>query len=279
MEFKAYLKRNRFFSLLIPVVRRLQYHYLYPLVFAWRRLLRTSGWNCPSLYQRMKDYKDRHRGQRCFIIATGPSLTHEDLEKLKGEVTFSMNSICMAFDEVAYRPTYYGIQDYFVYEKLMDRIFQGDLGQLFISDVIARRYPVPEGSVLFGHNLLNHQYPHKTYNTRFSEDCFKQVYDGYTITYSLIQIAVYMGFKEIYLLGADNVYTKTSGHFKEHGVIDSSYQEAGRRMTEAYKVARGYADRHGIKICNATRGGMLEVFPRVNLDHVLGLQEQPYGPT
>lgn len=41
-------------------------------------------------------------------------------------------------------------------------------------------------------------------------------------------------------------------------------------MIEGFKVAKKYADEHGINIYNATRGGMLEVFPRVNLEDVVG---------
>jgi hypothetical protein len=40
-------------------------------------------------------------------------------------------------------------------------------------------------------------------------------------------------------------------------------------MIEAYREAKKYADLHNIKIYNATRGGMLEVFERVDLDKVL----------
>ena len=37
-----------------------------------------------------------------------------------------------------------------------------------------------------------------------------------------------------------------------------------------YKSAKEYADSNGIKIINCTRGGMLEVFPRMSLEEVLG---------
>ena len=41
------------------------------------------------------------------------------------------------------------------------------------------------------------------------------------------------------------------------------------QSTYSYKVLRDYADRHGIHIYNATRGGMLEVYERRNLDEVV----------
>ena len=54
------------------------------------------------------------------------------------------------------------------------------------------------------------------------------------------------------------------------------------RSTTAYRCARGWADRHGIRIRNATRGGHLEVFERADLDELLARSattEHPIGGT
>ena len=40
-------------------------------------------------------------------------------------------------------------------------------------------------------------------------------------------------------------------------------------MIECFKVAKQYADKHAVNIYNATRGGMLEVFPRVDFNQVI----------
>lgn len=40
-------------------------------------------------------------------------------------------------------------------------------------------------------------------------------------------------------------------------------------MTVGYRKAKEYADSHGIKIINCTRGGMLDVYPRKSLESVL----------
>ena len=37
-------------------------------------------------------------------------------------------------------------------------------------------------------------------------------------------------------------------------------------IMDGYKAAKQYADLHGIRICNATRGGKLEIFERVDFD-------------
>ncbi|WP_286131652.1 6-hydroxymethylpterin diphosphokinase MptE-like protein [Bacillus sp. FJAT-25509] len=225
--------------------------------------------NKTSQYEQLKILQSKHKGQRCFIVATGPSLTAADLQLLKEEVTISMNSICLAFDETDWRPTYYGIQDVGVFNLLQPSIENSGLQYKFISHTIAKQKQVSEGYYVFPLNLLDHMIPHKKYKTKFSDDAFKVIYDGYSITYSMIQLAVYMGFSEIYLIGVDCNYSLNSPqHFKDYGYRETS-SEAVIRMINAYKEAKKFADRNQIKIYNATRGGMLEVFERVNLEDIL----------
>ena len=73
-----------------------------------------------------------------------------------------------------------------------------------------------------------------------------------------------MGFKEIYLVGVDCNYSTQKQHFIDYGKRIEHHPE--RNMIDAYKVARQYAESHEIKIFNATRGGKLEVFERINFD-------------
>ena len=92
-----------------------------------------------------------------------------------------------------------------------------------------------------------------------------------------------MGFKEIYLLGIDHNYSieldengnlyKNNGvrdHFSDNDKTENVPQTF--KSTLAYKAAKEYADRNGIKIYNATRGGKLEVFERKTLEEVLGIE-------
>ena len=60
---------------------------------------------------RLIRYKDKHLGQRCFIIGNGPSLKAKDLDKIKGEFSFGANMIYKIFPETNWRPTYYFVED------------------------------------------------------------------------------------------------------------------------------------------------------------------------
>lgn len=279
---KKILKRNKYIHSFVIKWRSSLYFIKHVLlsnfIFNLKKILRVSRINKNSPYEKLKSVKNKHNGERCFIVATGPSLTIADLEKLRNEVTFGMNSICLAFDETDWRPTYYGIQDEDVYMKLKEHIDQLNVNdQLnvkgkFISDTILNQLgiQVADDFYIFPMNMLNHNMEHKKYHTKFSDDAFAVVYNGYSITYSLIQIAVYMGFKEIYLLGVDcNYSSNMKHHFKDYGLVDSNFSLHGMKMISGYKEAKKYADKYHVKIYNATRGGMLEVFERVDFDELL----------
>ena len=93
-----------------------------------------------------------------------------------------------------------------------------------------------------------------------------------------MQLAIYMGFKRIYLLGVDHNYAKQvsrSGVVTEdkskatygEGIIDTGIGiQYTDTTTEAYEKAQQYCQTHDVKIYNATRGGKLEIFPRVSLE-------------
>lgn len=239
--------------------------------------LRRNGFE-DARYSSLKKYKGIHKGKRCFVVATGPSLRVEDLEMLKNEYSISMNSIYVSYKDTDWRPNYYVIQDQFVYEKIHQELHCREYDAMFIGSIIADRFKLPAGDNVnvFPLDLLWQQIPNKSYHTKFSDDIYNCVYSGYNVAYSALQIAVYMGFSEIYLLGTDCNYLQDKKYFAEdknrgrEGYFTKKFYAANTdKFILAYEVAKEFADTHGIKIYNATRGGLLEIFPRVNLDEVV----------
>ncbi len=236
-----------------------------------RTLPRQFGYKDSRLMP-LKKLEGKYMGKRCFITCTGPSLTIADLEMLKDEYVFGMNSICLIHDKTDWKPDFYGIQDRGVYEYLKDNVNSTDNGIVFVPQGLAKKYNVPDSFIQYpicGAYHLWECYRLKRYFSRFSRDCYVRVWDGFSITVSLIQIAYYLGFDEIYLLGADCSYLGEKQHFIEHGHYASNSKIAGDRLIKTYIDIKKYADRYGLKIYNATRGGCLEVFQRVNLEDVV----------
>ena len=109
--------RNRMNKLTRPV-RNLHY------------TLAAHGFPMTANDRKLAALKDKHKGQRCFVIGNGPSLRISDLDRLKDEITFASNKIYLAFEETDWRPTYYTAVDRLVIESLHEVISHLDLTKL-----------------------------------------------------------------------------------------------------------------------------------------------------
>ena len=222
----------------------------------------------------IEKYRGRHIGKRCFIVATGPSLKINDLDKLakNNEICISMNRIWYAFDKTVWRPEYYVVGDYRFLMEDEELLEELPVQHIFVADTY-EPYWVNEHkeSILkfhFHYEYLPSRMP------KFSVDFSRKSYHGCSATYTCIQLAVYMGFSDIYLLGVDATrlgkYHDNSSHFCKEYISRSTtnlmtFDDEPRL---AYKAAKEYADLHGIHIYNATRGGELETFQRVDFDEL-----------
>lgn len=217
------------------------------------------------------NFKNIHQGERCFIVATGPSLKEEDLRILAEhkEICFGVNRI-FNVDERLWRPQYYIFLDRAGMTQYWDKIASYDVEEKFLGDAYWKDTEY-KGNIHVIHALTVHSFNEPP---RFSEQIERKVYSYSTVTYAAIQLAVYMGFSTIYLLGVDCNYSKNSkkNYFFEDKKVDN-LDHHEERMIVAYKTAREYADSHGVKILNASRGGMLEEFERVHFDDIFNGKE------
>lgn len=224
--------------------------------------------------EKIRQFKGIHKGKRCFIVATGPSLRMEDLKTLHDhhEICISMNRIYNLFDQTEWRPDYYVIEDAKMIEDLSDEISEIDLPYKFVA-ANPECYWTREKA----HSSIKYQMIVQNYKEKpgFSECFEKYVYNGRTVTYVCLQLAAYMGFSEVYLLGVDFNYSKNlyaeENHFKGYHKSNPNVrlnQIDPERMRLAYEKAKEYGKTHDIRIYNATRGGKLEVFERKDFDKI-----------
>ena len=215
----------------------------------------------------LKKFKNIHEGEKCFIVATGPSLRVEDLDVLHKNkvVCFSLNQIYKAYPQTEWRPHYYMISDPNVAIRCeKEWACNIETSECFLADW-AFYYDDKEGKVNKWHVEL--EYDWNDGGPKFSDDFSEGTYTGYTVVYDgALQLAVYMGFKEIYLLGTDCNYSDPKGCYFMKNMKFFGKANNEQKMICAYQSAKKYADEHNIKIYNATRGGALEVFERVDFD-------------
>jgi hypothetical protein len=216
--------------------------------------------------------KNIHEGETCFIIGLGPSLKADDLSLLHQNhiISFSVNNIAKIYKETEWRPEYYVMTDKNAFlDPNLAHPEQRCKKNAFLSE---------EQEEFWKNNFSEKNIRfHWRYNLPdmeeelFSDNVAKVCGNGGTCIYMCLQIAVYMGFKNIYLLGID--LTDMSQGVKQSPTYKHFYQEeelTGRLwldlILKGYKSARKYADTHHVHIYNATRGGYLEIFDRVDFD-------------
>ena len=214
--------------------------------------------------------KDINKGETCFIIGHGPSIRMSDLDTISkaGIASFGMNYMSDMINNSSWRPDYYVVCDKAVediYEKT--RWDEYTKGKCFIADMNKKFLEGNTSDKNIRYHSIRNTVGGKT---EFSDDVSRKVCFGATVAYDCIQFAVYLGFKQIYLLGMDLV------PYKKDDVSPSQYthfykgNDNGKLwiniIVNAYESAKCYAEQHGIKIYNATRGGYLEVFERVDFD-------------
>ena len=266
MKLRKYVEKNNVILWIYLKVRC--YIFLiskYPLI-KLKGFFRKIG--VDSSFDYVKQFHNIHEGERCFIVATGPSLTKEDLNKLKSEYTFGVNALCLLFNELKWNTNYFVISDAKAYLKLNTQLPKKSTKNIFISAL--ERKDINDAYTFLPRNVTNYFLTSPKYK-KFSNDIRIWIYDATTVVFNAIQIATYMGFKEIYLIGVDCNYNVADDlkYSVDHGIRNPYYKSAGIKMIEDFNVAKRYTDKLGVKVYNATRGGMLEVFERVDLDEVI----------
>jgi hypothetical protein len=235
--------------------------------------------------ERLKVFKDIHWGQRAFIIGNGPSLTANDLELLQDEITFAANKIYLFNPETRFRPTYYASVDLIFLEHFYPNI-QAIEAPKFLPNT-ARRWVKPSKQLFFFQEIGAPK--DQKFTPRFSLDIQQGIYGGFTVSYTLIQLAFYMGIRELYLIGMDHDYQlpgQRSFHPAYGEVLVSegevnhfhrNYRPPGEIWSiprpecqeQAYRLAMETFQRFGGAIFNVTRGGKLDIFPRKDLTEIL----------
>lgn len=220
--------------------------------------------------RRMLEYKNIHQGRRCFIIGNGPSLKQTDLIKLKGEFTFGLNRIYMLFPELGFSTTYFVSINDLVIGQCAEEIAALPMPK-FIAWRSHRHFQkLPDDLILL----------YTTYTgPRFAYDMTHRIWEGATVTNVALQLAFYMGFEQIILIGVDHNFSSKgeankmivsdgddpnhfSGNYFGKGfrwqLPDLDTSEIGYIMArEAYRKA-------GREVLDATVGGKLTVFPKVD---------------
>jgi hypothetical protein len=243
---------------------------------SWLALRHAAAWPNTNLHpwrrasmQRLAALKDSQRGKRAFILGNGPSLAKTDVRKLKNEKTFGMNRVYLAFPEWGFPTSYFVCVNDLVIEQTANEIAALQMPK-FLS-WRSRRYIQPDEHTMFLHTTYE--------RPKFATDARGRLWEGATVTYVTLQLAYYLGFETVILIGVDHNFTSkgtpnttvvSQGEDKDH--FNAGYFGAGFRWQlpdldqseRAYAMARQAYEADGRQVLDATIGGKLTVFPKVD---------------
>lgn len=220
------------------------------------------------------EFAGKYKGKkRCFIIENGPSLTSEDLDLLAehNEFCIGLNMIHKAYNKTKWRPNYICINNILTISRTLDPVFENNSCPVFLTDAVRLYFsPFQYDKAILYHETDNRDqgYRFMRFGTELSDGTIP---GGWTVAYVAIELAAYMGFKEIYLLGMDKPnWAKPCGddcELKSPIMPDKREELITWVCRSAYRRAKAASIEYGgFKIYDATRGGCLEEFERVNFD-------------
>jgi hypothetical protein len=232
-----------------------------------------------KIVKNKKEYKGIHKGERCFILGNGPSLNKTNLDLLRDEYTFGCNKLSLLYEKRNWHPSFYVMvsSDIYRYDWLLsaNKNVELEIPCFFNSDSVDINSTTK--SFFNDCKKLDHVYMIKSTGGRagypypdeyWSNNPMETATKWGTILLTCIQLAAYMGFKEIYLLGCDLGFGPTTSNFDpKYNPI--KYDPLGDiHSHEAHMLAKRMTENVGVKIFNASVGGALHVYPRKKLEEL-----------
>jgi uncharacterized Rossmann fold enzyme len=228
-------------------------------------------WRRESI-RKLAALKDSHKGERCFLIGNGPSLRNTDLSYLKGEFSFGFNRIFLAADELGFVPScLVSINDLVIEQSAVE--LQALKVPKFFS-WRARHWLQMADDIHFIYTSYT--------GPGFARDVTGRVWEGATVTNVALQLAYHMGFACVVLIGVDHNFTSAQGRPNETVVstgadpnhFSGAYFGKGFRWQlpdletseRGYRYARQAFEAAGRQVLDATIGGRLQVFPKVDYE-------------
>ena len=225
---------------------------------------------------RIEMQRGRHRGERCVLVANGPSLNRMDLRALRREHVIGLNKIHLGLSAFGFCPRYYVAINPKVVQQSAAAIRALSCVK-FIGGQAAAAAGITEDALT---HVIDTDHP----PARFCTDLALGMHEGWTVTHAALQVAYYLGFVEVVLIGLDHRYQFT-GQPNAASVLKGAdpnhfspdYFGGGQawdnpdlaRSEESYRAARLAFEADGRRIVDATVGGACSVFEKADFGKVI----------
>ncbi len=223
---------------------------------------------------RLELFRDRHRGERAVIVANGPSLNQTDFSLIRHEICFGLNKIYLGIRKFRFYPRYLVA----VNQKVIEQSAE-EFRKLNCVRFIGER-----GAHVMSENAMTYLVPTLNPPARFSPDITHGLHEGWTVTYVALQIAYFMGFRQVVLVGLDHHFEYSGApnqprlmagddpnHFSPDYFKDQTWDNPDlANSEESYRIARQEYEKAGREIIDATKNGRCTIFKKAELESLFG---------
>lgn len=238
----------------------------------------TGGSHAAELegqFRRLERFRNCHYGQECLILCNGPSLRKVDFSQIDRArfKVIGLNKIFLGFDLLGVVPDYVVAINRKVIEQSAEP-FKALKVTKFVSSRVGSDL-VPPDATTYHLNTTNLPAGAK----RFSEDIVDYVHEGWTVTHAALQIAYYMGFRAVHIVGMDHRFHQhEAGRENQESTIAGddvdhfhpAYFGHGqkwdlpdlRNSEISYRAAREAYEADGRQIFDCTVDGACDVFTK-----------------
>ena len=227
--------------------------------------------------KRLIRFSNIHNNENCFIIGNGPSLNKVDLSPLRDRHTFGLNKIYLIFDRVDLNLSYHVAVNPLVIKQSINE-FVNLKCPSFLAYRTAHKLTHNCDNIYF--LATDSQFP---VQYSFYPDISQPITEGYTVTYVAMQIAFYMGFKNVFLIGVDHNFKavgrpneeqlmagEDQSHFDPRYFSNQQWHLPDLEASElSYHLANFAFRRDGRQIYDATIDGKLNIFPKISYKQAL----------
>lgn len=286
-----------------------------------RHKIKSTHWygnkKYPDLFPLLaknKELKDIHAGKRCFIVGTGVSINQLDVELLKNEHSIFVSQFYFHekykelvhpalpkkyhfFSGLSFHP-YLGTELGIAYQKQIENS---------VPEYVPLLMNVQDAHLIASHrifqnHLINYFFFKKPFGQIFDGiDATKQLYNAANAPLMAAELALYMGFSELYFLGIDYCYCpKHKGtHFYSPTVslVDNKYDAhkdymfksildefvGGLHTLESsavlenecrvflelwnqWRLFHDFCFKKNVFLANVSNVGLLDIIPRVSIN-------------
>ena len=181
-------------------------------------------------------FMNAHKNERCFILGNGPSTNSQDLSKLHDETVFCVNEFVRNKDIQIVNPDYYVLADPKFFDMKSDN--KGDMELINKFQIAFQSFPELKLFVPIEAREVIQKYKW-TVNTYYyfsgvpfekfqckKIDLSKTIPSMQAVVQYAILIAIYMGFKEIYLLGTEqtNIFGNIKAYIEKNAASEYSFE-------------------------------------------------------